>query len=229
METDQNLPKVEKIGLSKPVQLPKGVARAMGNVAGRDFNRILLRHGYHFKDVGAGIDHGEYTHRLHWFALANAAGLDLANPLPFLYRSMGSLWAGGEQHVTTGKVYVWEALFDCFPSEKVATAQKSAAYCDYGVFNCPDYLNLELTDEKKLKTLAYAEGNLDNLWCLRVLLTSRRLKRQAEALQPKGSGFDKLTSKIASGRKTYAEAYISPPGEKERAGLGGLLVWYLGA
>jgi len=220
------LPKVEKVGLTKPVTLPKGVARAMGNVAGRDFNRILLRHGYHFKDVGAGIDHGEYTHRLHWYALAQA-GLTLANPLPFLYRSMGSLWAGGEHDVPTGKVYIWEALFDCFASKEIAKAQKSVAYAEYGVYNCPDYLNLDLCNEKELQTMAYVDGDTSNLWCLRVLLLARRIKRQTEDKQIKRTAFDKLSAKIESGRKEYAEAYISPPGDKERAGLGGLLVWYL--
>ena len=223
---DSNMPKFEKVGLTREVTLPKGVARAMGNVAGRDFNRILLRHGYHFKDVGAGIEHGEYTHRLHWFALKQA-GLALANPLPFLYRCMGSLWAGGEQNVPNGKVYIWEALFDCFPNKKVAEAQKSVAYSDYGCCNCPDYLNLELCDAQKLETLAYVEGNAENLWCLRVLMTSRKLKRIAESKLDNQSGFDKLGAKIRSGTKTYSEAYISPSGKNERAGLGGLLVWYL--
>jgi hypothetical protein len=225
-DADSKLPKFEKVGLTKAVTLPKGVPRAMGNVTGRDFNRILLRHGYHFKDVGAGIDHGEYTHRLHWFALAHA-GLELANPLPFLYRSMGSLWAGGGQNVPNGKVYIWEALFDCFPSRKAAEAQKSVAFSDYGCCNCPDYLNLELCDPKKLEALAYVEGNADNLWCLRVLMTSRKLKRIAESQLDNQTGFDKLATKIGSGKKAYGEAYISPSGKNERAGLGGLLVWYL--
>src|SRR4029453_3428682 len=93
-----NLPKLESVGQTGRAPLPKGSAVAMGNVAGRDFNRILLRHGYHFKDVGAGVEHGEYTHRLHWFAISQA-DLRLTNTnLSYLYRCLGSLWAGGRQN-----------------------------------------------------------------------------------------------------------------------------------
>jgi hypothetical protein len=231
-----NLPKLESVKTQGKAPLPAGPAVAMGNVAGRDFNRILLRHGYHFKDIGAGTDHGEFTHRLHWFAIANG-GLELANPLPYLYRCLGSLWAGGRTNTGTTiidtksvaqTVYLWEAIFDCFPNDTIAKQQKSLAYSQYGVFNCPDYLNLELSNIENLKKISPLErDNLKNLWFLRVLLYTRREKRAREARNQAPSYFEKVASKAADGRKSFAEAYASPPKEGERAGLQGMLIWYL--
>ena len=54
---------------------------------------VLLRHGYQFKDVAAGPYHGEYTHRLQWYAAMNAKNLGIVNPALDIFRSLGYLTA----------------------------------------------------------------------------------------------------------------------------------------
>lgn len=225
---DGGLPKAVKADFSKKAPLPTGPGTAMGNVTGRDFNRILLRHGYQFKDVGAGIDHGEFTHRLHWFAIDNA-NLGLSNPLNYIYRTLGSLFASGKTNTNGGTVYLWEALFDCFPSAEVAKAQKSIAWAENGCFNCPDFLNMRLTSRSALKQMSYVEGDTANLWFLRVLLISRDIKRRAEIENAIGPQ-EKLAAKTVGNppKKILQESYISPKkDDNERAGLDGRLIWYL--
>ncbi len=202
-----------------PQKLPTGVPTSMGNVGSQDFNRVLLRHGYQFKDVGAGNDHGEYSHRLQWYAIMAACNvthtLKLANTPLQVFKSLGSVFSRGNvvpKHDKVQYVYLWEAIFDCFPDPKTAETQSSIAWCK-GTFNSPNVLNTELT---KIKS--------DGLDVLRVLLNVRYQKRRQDA--------DLAVSKLAklqSGAKyKITEAYYTPKQNTERAGDStGLLAWYL--
>ena len=70
--------------------MPAGPGYLTDVVGGRDFNRILLRHGYHWKDPGAqGVTHGEYTHRIQWYALLTKwAALGLVNKPLLVFKAM---------------------------------------------------------------------------------------------------------------------------------------------
>ena len=105
------------------VSAPKGVPALSGVLAGA-FNRVLLRHGFQWKDPGAGIAHGEYTHRYQWNAVFNSGitGLGGKSYLE-IFRSMGSLWArqaidayddgSGLNPGEGGRgYYVWQMIFD---------------------------------------------------------------------------------------------------------------------
>lgn len=200
-------------------KLPTGVPTSMGNVGSQDFNRVLLRHGYQFKDVGAGNDHGEYSHRLQWYAIMAACNvthtLKLANTPLQIFKSLGSVFSRGNVVPANDKVqyvYLWEAIFDCFPDAKTADSQRSIAWCK-GTFNSPNVLNTELT---KIKS--------DGLDVLRVLLNVRYQKRRQDA----DLAVSKLAKLQSGTRYKITEAYYTPKQNTERAGDStGLLAWYL--
>lgn len=208
-----------------PVPLPAGVPTSMGNVGSQDFNRVLLRHGYQFKDVGAGNDHGEYSHRLQWYAIVMASSvrhtLELANTPLQIFKSLGSVFSRGNvvpKHAKINFVYLWEAIFDCFPDAKTADEQSSIAWCK-GSFNSPNVLNRELCTIRD-----------DGLDCLRVLMNVRYHKRRRDA-DLAVSKLDKLANTDRSGGKAVydiREAFFTPKQNTERAGDStGLLAWYL--
>ncbi|ACB36335.1 hypothetical protein Lcho_4083 [Leptothrix cholodnii SP-6] len=202
-----------------PLPLPGGVPTSMGNVGSQDFNRVLLRHGYQFKDVGAGNDHGEYSHRLQWYAIMTACNvthtLALANTPLQIFKSLGSVFTRG--NVVPAKpdihfIYLWETIFDCFVDAKTAQEQKSIAWCK-GTFNSPNYLNRELCTIKA-----------DALATLRVLMNVRYQKRRRDA----DLAISKLEKLRVQSRYKITEAYYTPKQDKERAGDStGLLAWYL--
>jgi len=105
------------------VSAPKGVPALSGVLAGA-FNRVLLRHGFQWKDPGAGIAHGEYTHRYQWNAVFNSGITDLGGKSYLeIFRSMGNLWArhaidayadGSALNPGEGGrgYYIWQMIFD---------------------------------------------------------------------------------------------------------------------
>jgi hypothetical protein len=201
------------------LKLPRGVPTSMGNVGSQDFNRVLLRHGYQFKDVGAGNDHGEYSHRLQWYAIMMAAQklhmLELVNTPLQIFRSLGSVFSRGDvvpEQSGIHYIYLWEAIFDCFVDAKIAREQKSIAWCS-GTYNSPNYLNRELCN---IKT--------DKLPTLRVLMNVRYQKRRRDA----DLAVSKLEKLRQDSKYKITEAFYTPKQATERAGDStGLLAWYL--
>jgi hypothetical protein len=53
----------------------------VGLLDGDDF-LTLVRLGYHLKDYGAGVKHGEFTHRLQWHVIMRVITADFTNPNP---------------------------------------------------------------------------------------------------------------------------------------------------
>lgn len=163
---------------ANPIALPKGIPTVVGlDLHYMDFNRILLAHGYQFKDVGAGKEHGEYTHRLQWWAVCQvkkALGLQLS-PID-IFKSMGLLAAKGSGHLQAGRhLYVWEALFDNFRSEGQAKGNKTEAYCT-GTFNNPENFNSTLKNIDPAVT-PFDANDSTNLFCLKMLVRIRHDKR----------------------------------------------------
>lgn len=207
-----------------PVPLPTGVPGMTSGVGGVDFNRILLRHGYQWKDVGAGAkDHGEYTHRVQWYAITKnnraSADLNLTNTPLQVFKSMGALlarstWPLPVDQQPESKTYLWECIFDCFKSESFAKAQGSIAWTDQG-FNCPDNLTAELI--KMPPDLRYVEGDASNLFCLRVLMNARHFKRnKVEDIDP--------LRRLMENDKKVTEAFRQDPTPQLQAPA--YLVWY---
>ncbi|NDZ13600.1 LirA/MavJ family T4SS effector [Variovorax sp. WS11] len=190
------------------VALPKGVPTVVGDLDALAFNP-LLRHGYQFKDVGAGAYHGEYTHRLQWYAITAAAAVHdifLFNTPLDIYKSMGYLSAkapdtDGGGVIPKGsaqQLWIWQALFDTAENADRAVALKTLA-CQGGlsVYTCPESMNKALISSEFLERNAYDANNCDNLWCLRILLATRWKKRfdQSEGLGGLG-GVDKVSTRM---------------------------------
>jgi len=157
-----------------PPTRPVGVPTLTSVVGGMDFQRILLRHGYHWKDPGAGgVAHGEYTHRIQWYAiLEKAPPLPLRNRAIEIFKSMGSLWSRSNYPArpdSGGHTYLWEVLFDCFPEGTDEADWRPRS----GTYNCPDNLTAFLTNNG----MARAPATDDPLFALKVLMMVRRYKR----------------------------------------------------
>lgn len=170
--------------------LPKGVPTIHGKLDGRAFNQILLRHGYQFKDVAAGPYHGEYTHRLQWYAImrAKATGaITLHNSPLEIFKSMGYTVSKADKKPTVGAppvipegrhLYVWEMLFDAGKSDVDADdISGTLAWCQ-GTWNSPENMN------KSLMNLVNRGNRVSDLWCLRVLLKTRWKKRFDDGADP---------------------------------------------
>lgn len=72
-----------------------------------DSFRAQLKLGLHWKDPGVPGNHGEYTHRIQWYLLANALpGNALGNPVKLFMRIGGVV---DPKHEPFG---LWDALFD---------------------------------------------------------------------------------------------------------------------
>ncbi|HEY0777266.1 MAG TPA: LirA/MavJ family T4SS effector [Gemmatirosa sp.] len=117
-----------------PGPRPVGVPSLPNVVGGMDFQRILLRHGSHWKDPGAGgVEHGEYTHPLQWYAILEATPpLPMANRPIEIFKSMGSLWSRSNYPgppASSGHTYLWEVLFDCFPATSATSSGTGSRRC----------------------------------------------------------------------------------------------------
>jgi hypothetical protein len=193
--------------LSKKEGLARGAPTVLGDLDPLAFN-VLLRHGYQFKDVAAGAYHGEYTHRLQWYAIIQATAtkdLTLHNPPLDIFRSLGYLCAKADK-VPSGdaQLWMWQALFDTAETEADAKRLKTLAWALNGqVFTCPENFN------KSLMSVGSDDSiNTNNLWCLRVLLKTRWKKRFDETLPPldpsnvKPVGLEKLHDQLEKGKPT---------------------------
>lgn len=177
----------ETLGLSTHIELKAGdklgntdakletttdAAITTGDLSPAKFNQ-LIQSGTQFKDVGAGPEHGENTHRLQWYALAqgteiegddgkplvNLHGLDLKE----VFTMMGDTdWAkswdvmrdGNSKEDNTLKkgshLFMWEALFDAGQNERLAEQRSTVAHCD-NTFNCPENMVIALTTLDKME------------------------------------------------------------------------------
>jgi hypothetical protein len=153
--------------------LPAGVPVLTDLVGGQDFNRVLLRHGYHWKDPGAGgVDHGEYTHRIQWYAVISKNDLGLINAPLQIYKTFGALWSRNTWPAAFDadtSYYLWQMIFDALQ----ATARKSP-YPYSGNYTCPEKLHYDLC---KINGMQLD----DPLLYLKMLCHVRRFKRQTLA------------------------------------------------
>lgn len=218
-----------------PIQRPKGAPTIGGfGLDGKDFNRTLLAHGYQFKDVAAGPDHGEFTHRLQWSAICHAiqlGDLSLTNTPIALFKRMGGLDSGASANLGVGMhLYVWEALFDNFRTESNARNNGTMAWTS-GTFNSPENMNLELVKVRPDLESAFSERSSTNLFCLRVLLNMRFKKRKAQAQQELDGTANYLDKIYVENGRTKAVT-ASAPGIVARQSnsadkLESAIFWYL--
>jgi hypothetical protein len=216
------------------VALPSGVPTVRGDLAGGLFNMVLLRHGYQFKDVAAGPYHGEYAHRLQWYAIYTASqvtkSINLRNRPLDIFKSMGYQACKADRALVmpnnSRHLYMWELLFDAAESEARAIQISGTLAHSENTFNCPETLTKELMNLNGFN--ADDEGHL---WFLRVLVKARWKKRFDEQ-DAQQMGLQDSTAKIIDradrGRVqlmvTDSSAPLSRLVDVKKA-----LVWYLRA
>ena len=205
------------VDAKNPPQRPVGVPTLTAVVGGMDFQRILLRHGYHWKDPGAGgVTHGEYTHRLQWYAiLEKTPPLQLTNKAIEIFKSMGSLWSRSNfpaSPQSSGHTYLWEVLFDCFPEDTEQPDYRPRS----GTYNFPDNLTGFLTNNGA----AAGPPNSDPLFELKVLMTVRRYKRA------KLDQWEPATRFAARGKQATTVLQQSAQSGNDADRIGAFLVWY---
>lgn len=112
----------------------------------------------HFKDVGAGARHGEYTHRIQWYVLTKAGALTSVNPSDAGHVYGGiHRWLNKRRSDRQQLIQLWNYMFDM-----------AADAVDETDFRSPERFNDWLTGP--------ADENVCPL--LRGFLRSRRTKRQ---------------------------------------------------
>lgn len=197
-------PDKKPVGEIATIDLPRGVPTLTGVLA-FSFNPVLLKNGYHWKDPGAdALVHGEFTHRIQWYAICNAAArgnLKLANLPIQVFKSMG--WASftGANNENE-KVYLWLLCCDCFePGQAAGPGQPRST-----TYNCPNILHSYLS--KAIGTAAWQE-----LPYLKAVMAGRQLKRKEE------NNPVKTDEKIFSGEKAVNFAVTSP-------GDNGATIWW---
>jgi hypothetical protein len=238
-------------GAANKVRLPSGVPTVYtSQKATLDplaFQSILLRHGYQFKDVAAGPYHGEFTHRLQWYAIMQALSdktLYLANTPLQIFKSLGYMTAKADDSTLTPgrRLYMWEALFDTAEDSDAAERLGTEAWASNAqVFTCPEHMNKSLMTPIFPITDA-SVNNESNLWCLRTLLKTRWKKRfdENDGKRVDGEnavrniGLDRMKDKQLGTEKsistanvydTKTKALVSTHATVDDAGYA--LVWYL--
>ncbi len=177
---------------ARGMSAPKGVPVMEGTV-GASWNQVILGQGYQVKDPGAGVFHGEYTHRLQWNAIMHA-NLKLDHKPVEIYKALGSSWVGHniekvwmEKNKKTQwwakqpskSYYIWQMLFDATPEKgpdgDVSQAAKSNPHLPKSMnYTCPEVLNRDLGGNMRY---AMTMNKTDPLFTLKVLNYVRYVKR----------------------------------------------------
>lgn len=146
-------------GFVVPQKLPVFAGFVYGNVF-----KDTIKNRMHFKDVGAGEKHGEFTHRIQWYALVKAGALvsvdkeEAGLVYGAIHRWLNKAPGGGGP-----LLQLWNYMFDM---QKSLLGEGETL--DDDDFRSPENLNLWLT------------GEADPDFCplLRSFLRARRTKRQ---------------------------------------------------
>lgn len=184
-------------------ELPKGVPTLNDFVDPEDFRNFLLQFKYQFKDPGAGADHGEFTHRLQWFAIcaANKAN-DLAlhnSPADLFCFLCNDYCVAKTMKPPDGKNFgLWDCLVDAFrPS-------LGAAFPTSDDFRSPNRLNDYLVSPGALKS--------EEVGLLAHILKNRAVKRANEnklITDSKGEYTPRWQQKLLSGTPEYIKLSAS--------------------
>jgi Family of unknown function (DUF5636) len=219
--TDKGRTTDSKRGNAKDVSLPAGIPKIIGNIHPTDF-MVLLKHGYMFKDVGAESAHGEFTHRLQWYAIIKAQGeLNLANKPIDLYKKMWFKSTLGTANIPSNlNLYMWVALLDNLSSEAQALNLGTFAWT-VSTFNAPEDMNTALT--KFMMGAQFKEQDPSNLFVLRKLLKARQVKRESGGYD---GGTDKYsTKKLVDGNAKTILAGRHSVGATNLSDLKHIVVW----
>lgn len=101
----------------------------------------MLKEGRSFKDRSAPVDHGEYTHRLQWYAISKDIE---ANPQLYSTKNSSDLYRGLAERYERGQTakYNWKSLFD--------------ENRDTGDYRMPENLTKDLKQNQSMPSLQLA-------------------------------------------------------------------------
>jgi hypothetical protein len=152
--------------------------------------------GRHWKDPGAGPNHGEFTHRIQWHLVARAlAGgqLRLKNALPAVFKATGHITATGKK--TTKLCAVWDAIVDRVEKWSVNEAIGEFISSDPNDARCPEILHVWL-----------CKKGLQEVPLLSTFLQGRTLKRKPFATVPEYARFYIAAKKFKKPYEDLSEA-----------------------
>jgi hypothetical protein len=154
------------------------VATYHGFVQAPDFNKQLVKRS-HWKDPGAQLIHGEFTHRIQWYAVARALFTEVGAAAT-VFESIGA-YSGSYKRpaLDDSYLYLWDALCDrtnqvdvSFNDELFKTEGAPGRSSD---FRSPENLNFFLRSN---------EGSEGHRWpLLRDFLSARYSKREFQMRQ----------------------------------------------
>jgi len=178
-------------GFTVPAKLPIFAGFVFGNVF-----KDTIKNRMHFKDVGAGEKHGEYTHRIQWY-MAVKAGALVSEPPERAGIVYGAIhrWLNKSQGKNLPLLQLWNYIFDM--QKSLLTRGETLEDDD---FRSPENLNGWLT------------GDADPDFCplLRSFLRTRRTKRQSYMID----GYFKKKLGDVQGVRAY-DAWLLSQAQKE--------------
>lgn len=155
----------------------------------KDFVEKTLAPVRALKDIGAGVHHGEYAHRLQWYIISYWFRVNFgAESLRRLYQLMGSQDLVIEHPTEKATISLWDAVLDVRGAWALSSGKTGELYENVG-FAVPGFLTGILTDDEthpSAKVLKSYEGYLknqrwsDDLPYLSAAVTWRKVKRVAE-------------------------------------------------
>lgn len=118
---------------------------------------LLLRNGHPFKDIGAGKEHGESSHRIQWYVVTH---LKTKNPTIAIYKNLPDYTTPPRE---PRKFYMWEFLVDRdgVPTNADVIPFKTADKTD---FRAPSNLNRWLVSEEGRNAYPWLHACLKYKW-----------------------------------------------------------------
>lgn len=121
----------------------------------------LLRNKKPFKDIGAGHEHGEYSHRIQWYLITQMKGLK--NAPAYIYEKLPGWSTRHTQYINPRPFYMWEFLVDRdgVPTNAAVIPFKTAEQQD---FRAPSNVNRWLCDMAQSQTYSWLHACLKKRW-----------------------------------------------------------------
>jgi hypothetical protein len=121
----------------------------------------LLKARKPFKDVGAGKEHGEYSHRIQWYLISKMTTLQ--HPVAEIYEKLPGWFAKDPKNASSRNFYMWEFLVDRdgVPSNASSIIYKTEEQRD---FRAPSNLNRWLTSNEAAVRFSWLHTWLKRRW-----------------------------------------------------------------
>lgn len=186
--------------------LPARTPLLTGFVQADDFRKYLLKHGFHWNDIGVAASHGEFTHRLHWYIICSHSA---ANPNWLTHTPIELFKKCGEPETVNSKLErmgtIWDRLFDHLSSTSSDGPTKGTEVH----FRKAETLHRFLRDPVTLKR--------SDLWALAQTVDSSA--GRVQLINANSSGKNPLDEDLENRQKELGETLI------QKGDQGAKIVW----